>query len=137
MLPRARYANPELEEQNYAMSSSSSSQPNAAYIEDSSVRSLFDQGAGIASVYGTLVGLVGVTTTAVCETFAEAGGELRTALPGVSNMCLSVAAPVFGFDGVANIVLRTAPESKSLALGAFDGVSAMLWCTRFRPVALR
>jgi hypothetical protein len=117
--------------------SSSSSQPNAAYIEGSSVRALFEQVAGITSVCGIPVGLVGVAATAVCETSAKAGGELRTALVGVSNMCLSVAALMFGFDGVANIVLLTAPESKSLALGAFDGVSAMLWCTRFRPVALR
>jgi hypothetical protein len=42
-----------------------------------------------------------------------------------------------GFEGVAKIVLRAAPEEKLLMVGAFDGVSAMLGCVKVRAVALR
>jgi hypothetical protein len=113
--------------------SSSSSQPNAAYIEDSSSWALLEE----VAVDGIARGLIGVAATAVCGTFAKAGGELCIIFAGVSKMCLSIAALAFGFDGVAKIVLRTLSESKTLAFGAFDGVSEMLLCTRIRPVALR
>lgn len=62
---------------------------------------------------------------------------------GVSKMdtgAVVVAAEygIGGFDGVAKIVLRAAPEENVLEFGALDGVSAILDGARpWRPDALR
>ena len=86
--------------------------------------------------------LVGVAKTADCAKLMFVGGELLKVLAGVSKTCdgagrLSFIEDAAVFDGVAKILLRTAPEENALGFGALDGVSAIPGCTRVRAVALR
>lgn len=124
--------------QNYTKSSSSS-QPNEAYIDGSSSWTGFEVTAGWASLTGMLKGLMDVAATVVCRKLVEVGGELPIALSGDSKTCDAdlFAEATCDLEGVAKIVLRAAPDSKAFMVGAFDGVSATLWCARFRAVALR
>lgn len=111
-------------------------------MEDSPTWTFSDSPSDLAATNGALEVLVGVAAMVVGWTKSLVKGELPITLAGVSKMFDAtfdslVGGAKFAFTGVANIVLRAAPDSKALVLGAFEGVSAMLSRASFRPVALR
>lgn len=96
---------------------------------------------GAGSTFET-VGLIGVAAMIGGIMSPAEGGELPTALTGVSNIFevwrrSSSKSRVDAFTGVAKMVLRAAPVVNVFVAGALEGVSATPECASSQAVALR